>query len=108
MIKLCIQYPAAEGSFFDFDYYRDVHLPMSERLLRDFGLRGYEVQRCTTTVSGEAPAYRCITLLSFDSLDELRRGMQAHGAELSADFASYTDIKPVATVCESVVAVQFD
>jgi uncharacterized protein (TIGR02118 family) len=102
MIKLCIQYPSDGSSFFDFNYYLDVHLPMAEQLLRDFGFQGYEVQRCTATISGDAPEFLCITQIEFSSLDELRQGMQAHGAELSADFARYTDSKPVATVTEVI------
>jgi len=100
MIKLCIQYPAAAGTFFDFDYYIDVHMPMADRLLKEHGFLGYEIQRCTTTVGGDDPEFLCITQLTLNSLEELRRGMQAHGAELSADFARYTDIEPVATVTE--------
>ncbi len=102
MIKLIIQYPAASGTFFDFDYYTREHIPLGARLLRDYGYLGHEVNRCTTTVRGDEPQFRCITELRFRSLEELRAGMQAHGAELSADFSRYTDIKPIATVCEVV------
>jgi uncharacterized protein (TIGR02118 family) len=102
MIKLCVQYPAEGGSFFDFDYYLDVHLPMSETLLAEYGFLGYEVQHCTTTISGDDPEFLCITQLEFSSLEELREGMQERGAELSADFARYTDIKPIATVTEVI------
>ncbi len=102
MIKLIIQYPAAGGTFFDFDYYTREHIPMAERLLGEHGFIGHEVNRCTTTVRGDDPQFLCITELRFSSLEELRAGMQAHGAELSADFSRYTDIKPIATVCEPV------
>lgn len=104
MIKLCIQYPAAEGGFFDFDYYLETHLPMSEQLLGEFGFCGFEVHRCTTTVSGDDPQFLCITMLEFDSLEGLRQGMQMHGAELREDFARYTDIVPIATVTETAAS----
>ena len=100
MIKLCIQYPAANSTFFDFDYYLNEHLPMAEKLLRDFGLQSFEVQRCTTTIAGDDPELLCITQLEFSSLEELREGMQEHNDELSADFSRYTDSEPVATVTE--------
>ncbi len=106
MIKLLIQYPADEGTFFDFDYYLDTHMPMAEKLLKEFGFEGYEVQRCTTTVSGEDPKYLCVTQLRFSSLDDLRLGMAEHGPELGEDFSNYTDIQPVATVTE-VLAKEF-
>jgi len=104
MIKLCIQYPTADSSFFDFDYYLNEHLPMAEKLLRDFGFQSFEVQRCTTTIAGDDPKFLCITQLEFSSLEELREGMQEYGDELSADFSSYTDSKPVATVSEVLAA----
>ena len=100
MIKLCIHYPTADSSFFDFDYYLSMHLPMAEKLLQDFGLQSFEVQRCMATIGGDDPQFLCITQLEFSSLEELREGMQEHGDELSADFSRYTDSKPVATVTE--------
>jgi uncharacterized protein (TIGR02118 family) len=102
MIKLIIQYPADGGTFFDFEYYLRVHLPMAERLLGEHGFLGYAVNRCTTTVGGDDPAFLCITELRFSSLQALREGLAKHGAELGADFANYTDSQPVATVCEPV------
>jgi uncharacterized protein (TIGR02118 family) len=77
-----------------------MHLLMSEQLLSEFGFQGYEVQRCTAAISGDKPEFLCITQLEFHSLDELRRGMQVHGEELSEGFSRYTDIQPVATVTE--------
>ncbi len=100
MIKLLVVYPAVPGSRFDFDYYAHVHMPLATRLLEPHGFLGYEILRCAGTVRGDAPQFRCITELRFATLDGLREGMGAHGAELSADFAAYTDITPVATVCE--------
>lgn len=104
MIKLIIQYPAAGGTFFDFGYYTREHIPMAERLLGEYGFLGYDVNRCTTTVRGEDPEFLCITALRFNSLEELQQGMREHAAELGADFAKYTDITPVATVCETVAS----
>jgi uncharacterized protein (TIGR02118 family) len=100
MIKLIIQYPADGGSFFDFAYYTATHIPLAEGLLQEHGLLSSEVNRCTTTVGGADPEFLCITELRFSSLEQLREGMQLHGEKLSADFANYTDIKPIATVCE--------
>lgn len=101
MVRLLICYPAADGSFFDHDYYRDTHLPLSEELLAPFGFLGYTVHRGESTVRGGPPPMLCITELEFESLEGLQQGMARCGAELSADFANYTDITPVATVCSS-------
>jgi len=100
LIKLIIQYPADAGTFFDFDYYLQEHLPLGARLLGEHGYLGHEALRCKGTVQGDAPAFLCITELRFETLEGLRTGMQQHGAELRADFAKYTDSTPLATVCE--------
>lgn len=105
MIKLIIQYPAETGTFFDFGHYMRVHIPMAEQRLSEHGFLGYDVSRCTTTVSGEDPEFLCITELRFSSLTALREGLAEHGAALSEDFANYTDAQPVATVCEPVEKV---
>lgn len=102
MIRLTIVYPRSAGTFFDFQYYLTAHLPLSARLLHAHGFLGYEVQRGDSTVQGEDPPYLCITQLEFSALAGLQAGMAEHGAELRADFARYTDIVPVATVCTVV------
>lgn len=100
MVTLVICYPASAGTFFNVDYYRDVHMPMSERLLGEFGLQGYTISRGTGTVQGDEPPMLCVTELRFETLAGLRDGLATHGAALREDFSNYTDIQPVATVCE--------
>jgi len=99
-VRLTVVYPTDAGRFFDFDYYLKQHLPMSAELLGPHGFVGYTVQRGSTTVRGDMPPHCCITHLDFESLDGLRAGMEAHGSALREDFARYTDIAPLATVCE--------
>jgi len=100
MIRVTMLYPATDDSRFDFDYYINTHLPLAERLLKDHGFIGHEVQRCLSDARGNPPAYLCITHLDFSSLEEFQQGMALHAAELRDDFTSYTDIMPVAAVCE--------
>lgn len=107
-VRLTIVYPGDKSARFDLDYYLDTHLPLSAELLAAYGFRRYTVQRCTATVAGEAPAYRCITHLDFESLAGLRAGLAEQGPALREDFARYTDITPVATVCEVVVSKAVD
>jgi uncharacterized protein (TIGR02118 family) len=44
MIKVSVLYPHAVGAKFDFDYYIEVHMPMSLRLLGD-AVRSCSVER---------------------------------------------------------------
>ena len=102
MIRVTMLYPASNDSRFDFDYYLDTHLPLSERLLADYGFTGYTIQRCVSDARGNPPAYLCITHLNFRSLEDFQKGMAEHGQELREDFSHYTNVAPVATVCELV------
>jgi len=98
MIRLVVAYPASGGTFFDFDYYLKTHLPASVERMQPFGFVGWEVMRGESTVAGAPPPSLCVTHLDFNSLEQMQAGMQAHGAELRADWPNYTDIDPVVTV----------
>lgn len=102
MITLVITYANEPGSWFDFDYYTQVHNPLAERLLREYGIGRIDVLRAETAADGSSPAYLCVTTIEFDSAEEMRAGFGAHGAELAADFAKYTNVSPVATVTAQV------
>lgn len=101
-VRLTIVYPNDEAGFFDFAYYRATHLPRAAEWLAPHGLRAYTVQEGIGTVQGGPPSHCCITHLDFLSSEGMRAGFAEHGAALRADFARYTNIMPVATVCEVV------
>ncbi|MBT8422489.1 MAG: EthD family reductase [Gammaproteobacteria bacterium] len=102
MIRLVITYPNHSDARFDFDYYIETHMALSRRLLDSFGMGHFEVLRCDQALTGETSECVCITQIEFESLDQLQAGLAVHGTTLAADFCNYTDITPVATVCESV------
>jgi uncharacterized protein (TIGR02118 family) len=93
-------YPTEEAGYFDFGYYRETHLPLAAEWLAPHGLLSCTVQRGLGTVQGGPPPHCCITHLDFASLAGMRAGFAEHGDALRADFARYTNIAPVATVCE--------
>lgn len=103
MYCMTVTYPAVEGTRFDMDYYRDNHMPLCERLLAEHGFLGAVLR----TDQGPAPgkgglAYASLDLL-FASAEQLGAGLAAHGKEISADIANYTDSTP--TMVFSEVAV---
>lgn len=94
LIRVTILYPATADSRFDHDYYRRVHLPLAVRLLAPYGLQRVETDRVLEGADPSRPApYHCIGFLYFDSVDGFRRGMAAHGAEISADVPNYASVR---------------
>src|SRR6266478_930755 len=57
MIKVNILYPNNEGAWFDLDYYCNVHMPMSIRMLSP-ALKGVSVESgLSVTTPGSKPTY---------------------------------------------------
>jgi len=102
MARLVIKYPNTGGANFDFDYYTATHIPLSQKLLAEFGMGHFEILRGEESVAGDDPAFLCITQINFPSAEQIKAGLAAHGDELKADFGNYTNIKPVVTICEPV------
>ena len=89
MVRLAIVYPNGEGKRFDVTYYIERHMAGAKQMLAPYGLTRVEVDRPL-----EAGAIACIGYFYFETLDGLRRGMDARGPELIADVPNYTDIAP--------------
>ena len=102
MVHFVITYANAKHSRFDFDYYLNTHLPLGNRLLQDYGLVHWEVDRGQVNARGEAPTFLCITRLYFADAERMGAGFAAHGAELKADMGNYTNVEPVFTLAETV------
>ena len=67
MVKVSVLYPHPVGAKFDFDYYVEVHMPMSLRLLGD-AVRSCSVERgLEGTEVGSAPAFVALCHFVCDS-----------------------------------------
>ena len=108
MIRLTALYRNAPGAHFDFDYYINTHLALARRLLGEHGMLGYQVLRCAEKLDGSEPDYLCISHVDFATVEGMRAGFGAHKAELSADFAAYTNTVPEVHVCEIVGENRFE
>jgi uncharacterized protein (TIGR02118 family) len=94
MIRLTVLYPNLKGSRFDFDYYVNVHTPLAKRRFGDCVV-SWEIDRgIEGENSGDLPAYQVAAFITFTSLEEFRKVMAEHGAELRGDFIKYTDVYP--------------
>ena len=102
MIRLTTVYRNAPGAHFDFDYYINNHLVMAKRLLTRYGMRSFQVLRCTEKLDGSEPEFLCVSIVEFDSFDGMKAGFAANKEELSADFSAYTNAQPEVHVCEIV------
>jgi uncharacterized protein (TIGR02118 family) len=102
MIHYIITYPNKPGSYFDFDYYRQTHLPMGDELLGKFGLVSTTVEKGLPDASGNMPALTCVTRLYFEDRERMTAGFASHGARLRDDIQNYTNIQPVFTLAETL------
>lgn len=94
MYCLTVSYPKGEDTKFDFDYYRDTHIPLCARLLADHGYKGYVLR----TEEGKGPGSGDLTYASidlmFESAEQMQGGLAAAGAEINGDIPNYTNVKP--------------
>ena len=94
MIRLSVFYPASDGARFDYDYYREHHVPLAAK---SWGLDTYEIDK---GVNGPYVAAVHFLFPSTDAMSDAM-GSEATGAVM-ADMANYTDIQPVLQTSEIV------
>ncbi len=99
MVVVTVMYAA--DARFDFDYYRDKHLPLI-RQLWGTALVDCQPLRSVATADGTPPPYQVITLLHFRDMASLQEAMAAHGAAVAADLANFTDRQPLIQINETV------
>jgi uncharacterized protein (TIGR02118 family) len=97
MYCLTVSYPKAADSHFDYDYYREKHIPLCNELFRDHGLRGTVLR----TNEGKGPGsadlnYASIDIL-FESAEQLGAALQSGGQSVGADVPNYTNVQPIMT-----------
>ncbi len=102
MPHFAITYANTPGSHFDFDYYLDTHLPLSDRLLKPYGFVSSHVEKGKVNSRDESPEFICITRLFFEDEERMHAGFAEHGEELRADIENYTTIGPVFTAMELI------
>ena len=92
MIRFSVLYPTTEGATFDYDYYRDKHVPLA---VKTWGLDGAEIDK------GVNGPYVAAVHFKFESMDAVGAALGAEGtAAVMADMANYTTITPVVQTSE--------
>ncbi|MCF6255772.1 MAG: EthD family reductase [Gammaproteobacteria bacterium] len=108
MFNVSSIYPDKEGCRFDFDYYLNVHMPMSiERLSGAKGFRGVSVERGISIANPEIrSSYVAMCHYYFDSVEEFLLAFEPHAEELQADIKNYTNIEPIIQINEVKISTQ--
>lgn len=103
MIKVNILYPNHEGTRFDLDYYCNVHMPMSIRLLGE-ALKGVTVESgLSGTTPGSKPTYIALCHLRFESVDSFLAAFLPHAGELQGDIPKFTNVEPIIQFSEEQI-----
>lgn len=96
MYILTITYPKSTDASFDFDYFRQKHLPEVGKAFSPFGLGYASVLRGEEMLGGGEPAYFATTILSFATEQGARDAVASEGGTaLAADIANFTSVTPV-------------
>ena len=97
-MSLNVIYPRHEGAKFDLAYYRSTHIPMVVKVMKASSVILIEGVPMGTT---PAP-YAMIAHIQFASAEALQAGLADPGmAEVRADVAKFTDIKPTVMLGKS-------
>ncbi|WP_158774009.1 EthD family reductase [Cobetia sp. L2A1] len=100
MIKVNILYPNGPQVVFDFDYYRNTHLPLVAELMGD-ALKDTQVDAgLDMGPQGEKAPYIAIGTLYFASVEVFQAAFGLHTEQLMADVPNFTNTTPVVQVNE--------
>ena len=101
MIRLMVLYPNTPGAKFDHTYFAEKHVPLFKEKMAAFGLVDVNVDKgLAGAMPGSPPPFITVFHAKFKSVEELQKGVQAHGAGLLADIPNYTDIQAQFQVSE--------
>lgn len=101
MYRLTVLYPSGPGKTFDFDYYRDTHMPMVERFIGADVIRS-EISRGTAGLNGAEAPYACIGQIYMKTMAGLDSAFANHMDDMLEDIPKYTNIEPIAQIEEIV------
>jgi uncharacterized protein (TIGR02118 family) len=98
-MSLNVLYPNQDGARFDANYYRASHIPLAMKVMK-----ASSVMLIEGVPNGSSPApYAMIAHFQFTSPEALKAALAAPGmAEVRADVAKFTDIKPTVMLGKTV------
>jgi uncharacterized protein (TIGR02118 family) len=98
-MSLNVLYPSQDGARFDTAYYRSTHIPLAMKVMK-----ADRVILIEGVPMGSSPApYAMIAHFQFASAEAIQAALANPGmAEVRADVAKFTDIKPTVMLGKSV------
>lgn len=100
MIKVNVLYPNGPQATFDFDYYRNTHLPLVAELLGDALLDKHVEMGLDASPGGEKAPYIAIGSLYFATVEAFHASLGPHAEQLMADVINFTNTQPSFQVSE--------
>ena len=98
MILVTVMYPAGKDTAFDLEYYLNKHMPLVKERWTPHGLKNAQVLRGTAKPDGSTPDYQMLALLTFGSMENFKSAEKAHGREVFADIANFTNAQAVVQI----------
>ncbi|CAN5207889.1 hypothetical protein BH23BAC1_BH23BAC1_08190 [soil metagenome] len=107
MIRLTVLYPNSEGSYFDMDYYLQIHVPLVKKRLTTLGLTQVVLEQGIAGIAPDSPSpYYVIGSLNFNSLEDLQNSLATHSEELVADISNFTDVQAEMVISQVVKPIE--
>ena len=101
MASLSVIYPRTPGATFDYDYYRNTHMPLVGKRWADAGLTGGEALLGQVAPDGSEAPYFAIGIIHFDTADSLRAALTGqHASEIIDDIRNFTNAQPAIQINE--------
>lgn len=106
MFNISSVYPVKDDYQFDFEYYENVHMPLSiKKLSAAKGFLGVSVERGITIDEPNMPSsYVAMCHYYFDTLENFMAAFMPHAEELQADIKNYTNIEPTIQINEVLIS----
>jgi len=100
MIKVSVMYPNTPDARFDFEYYRNRHMPLVKARLGD-ACKSCGIDKGLAGDNPGAPAtYIAIGHVLGESIEALEAAYAPHADEIMGDITNFTNITPIAQVSE--------
>ncbi|MBA4139073.1 MAG: EthD family reductase [Segetibacter sp.] len=101
MVQLSILYPKKEDATFDWDYYLNIHMPMSIKLQGE-ALKNVTITKGLDGIEGVPVVFMAITNMMYESVNSFMEAFTPHADVLQGDMKNYTNIHPVIQFSEVV------
>ena len=102
MIQLNILYPKSENANFDWDYYLNIHMPLSIKL-HGTALKAITISKGVEGIESAPVSYVAVTNMLFESVDTFIEAFMPHAETLQGDIKNYTNIQPIIQFSEVVL-----